>query len=61
MQPYKLILADDHILLRDALANLINNFDEFNVVATAGNGEEVKTIIENGCQANIIEIGRAHV
>jgi two-component system invasion response regulator UvrY len=54
MQTYKLILADDHILLRDALANLINNFDEFNVVATAGNGEEVKTAIENCCQAEIV-------
>src|SRR5690349_13050093 len=54
MQTYKLILADDHILLRDALANLINNFDEFNVVATAGNGEEVKTAIENSCHADIV-------
>jgi DNA-binding NarL/FixJ family response regulator len=54
MQIHKLILADDHILLRDALANLINNFDEFNVTATAGNGEEVIKALENGCQANII-------
>jgi len=54
MQTYKLILADDHILLRDALANLINNFDEFNVVATAGNGEEVKIAIENSSQADIV-------
>ncbi len=38
---FKLILADDHILLREALANLLNNFDEFNVIAAAGNGEEV--------------------
>jgi two-component system, NarL family, invasion response regulator UvrY len=54
MQTHKLILADDHILLRDALANLINNFDDFNVTATAGNGEEVIQALENGCQANII-------
>jgi two-component system invasion response regulator UvrY len=54
MQTNKLILADDHILLRDALANLINNFDEFNVIATAGNGEEVIKALENGCKANII-------
>ena len=53
-QPYKLILADDHILLRDALASLINTFDEFTVVATAGNGEEVIQAIENGCQPDII-------
>jgi two-component system, NarL family, invasion response regulator UvrY len=53
-QPYKLILADDHILLRDALASLINNFEEFTVVATAGNGEEVIQQIENGCNAAIV-------
>ncbi len=51
---YKLILADDHILLRDALANLINSFEEFRVVATAGNGEEVKQAIKNGSRPDII-------
>jgi len=50
---YKLILADDHILLRDALANLINNFDEFTVTATAGNGREVIKAVENGSRADI--------
>lgn len=54
IQPYKLILADDHILLRDALANLINNFDEFTVMATASNGEEVISAIEKGCNADIV-------
>lgn len=54
MQPYKLILADDHILLRDALANLINNFDEFTVMATAGNGQEVTNILLNGGTINIV-------
>lgn len=53
-QGYKLILADDHILLRDALANLINNFDEFSVVATAGNGKEVMSVFENGCRPDIV-------
>ncbi len=52
--PYKLILADDHILLRDALANLINTFDGFTVTAVAGNGEEVISEIKNGCKANIV-------
>ncbi len=50
---YKLILADDHILLRDALANLINKFEEFTVIATAANGEEVIQAIENGCNPDI--------
>ncbi len=53
-QSFKLILADDHILLRDALANLINSFDEFRVVATAGNGEEIKEAIKNGSRPDIV-------
>jgi two-component system, NarL family, invasion response regulator UvrY len=51
--PYKIILADDHILLRDAQASLINNFDAFTVTAVAGNGQEVIQAIANGCQADI--------
>ncbi len=51
---YKLILADDHILLRDALSNLIDNFEEFSVIATAGNGEEVMEAIKNGSIPDII-------
>lgn len=51
---YKLILADDHILLRDALANLINKFEEFAVTAVAGNGQEVIGLIKNGTVADIV-------
>jgi len=50
----RLILADDHILLRDALANLINGFDEFQVIAKAGNGIEVQQSIKNGSRPDII-------
>ncbi|MEO6540630.1 MAG: response regulator transcription factor [Ferruginibacter sp.] len=53
-QLYKLILADDHILLRDALANLINKFEEFNVTAVAGNGKEVIECIENGTAVDMV-------
>jgi len=48
MQPYKIVLVDDHILLRDALASLINTFDEFCVVDAAANGEGLMLAIENG-------------
>jgi two-component system, NarL family, invasion response regulator UvrY len=51
---YRLILADDHILLRDALAQLINNFEEFTVVATAGNGKEVIDLIETHNKIDIV-------
>lgn len=45
---YKIILADDHILLRDALATLIGSFEEFEVIAVAGNGEELVRSINDG-------------
>ena len=51
---YKIILADDHILLRDALANLINNFEEFEVIAKAADGSEVIELIKEGQQADIL-------
>jgi DNA-binding NarL/FixJ family response regulator len=51
---YKLILADDHIVLRDALANLITKFDGFSVTAVAGNGKEVIQFIENGTVADMV-------
>lgn len=54
IQPYKLILADDHILLRDALINLINNFEEFTVIASADDGTGVIREIENGFKADIV-------
>jgi hypothetical protein len=53
-QPIDIILADDHVLLRDALASLINSFDECRVVATAGNGKEVMKLMENGQRPHII-------
>src|ERR1700730_18121186 len=37
----KVVLADDHTLLRNALAVLIDNFEDCKVVYQAGNGKEV--------------------
>ncbi len=48
------MLADDHILLRDALATLINSFEEFQVCKTVGNGIEVQRYFENGGKADVI-------
>ncbi len=53
-QPYKLILADDHILLRDALADLIDSFKEFTVLAKAADGSEVIQEIKNGFNPDIV-------
>jgi len=53
-KPYKIILADDHILLRDALAGLIDNFEQFSVVGRAANGAEVIELMEYGRQTDIL-------
>jgi two-component system invasion response regulator UvrY len=49
----KIGLVDDHILIRDALANVVNSFDEFTVSLLASNGKE---FIEKLNPGNIPEI-----
>lgn len=51
---YKLILIDDHILLRDALAKLINTFEDFSVTAVAGNGKELIGLIKDNFSVDIV-------
>lgn len=46
-------MADDHVLLRNALANLIDSFEICQVIFQASNGKE---IIENISSGNIPEI-----
>jgi len=53
-QTYTLLLADDHIVLRDALASLVNGFEEFNVIGKAANGEEVVQIITGNPNVDIV-------
>jgi two-component system invasion response regulator UvrY len=38
----KVALADDHVLLRRGLANLVNSFDGYNVILEADNGLELQ-------------------
>jgi len=53
-QKYKVILADDHVLLRDALSSLINSFDEFQVIKTVGNGRELMTALSDGNKPSLV-------
>lgn len=42
-------IADDHVLLRSALARLINTFEDYTVIFEAGNGKELKAqILQHG-------------
>ena len=52
--PYKIFLTDDHILLRDALATLINNFDEFKVLGVAADGNELIKSLNSGVNPDIV-------
>ncbi len=38
---YDVVIADDHTLMRNALARLVSSFDKYNVTFEAGNGKEV--------------------
>jgi DNA-binding NarL/FixJ family response regulator len=44
----KVALADDHILLRSALASLIDSFGDCKVIHQSNNGKELTDWIENG-------------
>lgn len=48
IQEIKVALADDHILLRNALATLVNGFGECKIIHQAGNGEELIKAISYG-------------
>lgn len=48
------ILVDDHILLRDALASVIDGFDECKIAGLASNGEELKQLLERGTQPDLV-------
>lgn len=45
---YTIVLADDHVLLRDALASLINTFENLHVMGVAANGKEVIDLFQKG-------------
>ncbi len=50
----KIILADDHVLLRDALAALIDSFDECSIIAVASNGKELIKQVISGKLPDIV-------
>ena len=51
---YKIVLADDHILLRDTLANFIDSLDEYQVIAKANNGKELAELVQHGTCPDLI-------
>lgn len=50
----KIALADDHVLLRNALASLIDGFGDCKVVQQCNNGKELKESTEKGIVPNVV-------
>lgn len=50
----KVAMADDHILLRNALASLINNSGECNVICECSNGNELIAKLKNGTHPDVV-------
>jgi two-component system invasion response regulator UvrY len=53
-RPTRIALADDHILLRNALAALINGFENCKVIIEANNGLELIKSIQSGSIPDIV-------
>jgi len=49
-----LLLADDHIVLRDSLANMINETTPFVVCGKADNGKQVLEAFKSGSRPNMV-------
>jgi DNA-binding NarL/FixJ family response regulator len=54
MPPYKIILADDHVLMREGLKRIIQEDPELQVVDEAGDGLELLEILEKSTPDMVI-------
>jgi two-component system invasion response regulator UvrY len=50
----KVALVDDHVLLRNALSSLINNFDNCKVIFQSSNGKELINQVKTGEKPDVI-------
>src|SRR4051812_28667187 len=55
--PVRVLLADDHVIVRDGLARLLEGAEGIEVVGTAGNGEEaVAATLELGPDVVLMDL-----
>ena len=52
--PVKVMIVDDHRLIRDGLSSLLENVDGIVVVGEASNGEELLTKLQQGSHPDVI-------
>jgi DNA-binding NarL/FixJ family response regulator len=53
-QPVRIALVDDHRLFRSGITSLINDFENYNIIFEAGNGEEMIRLINPKLKPQII-------
>lgn len=53
MQKYRILIADDHSMLREALVSFINATGSFHVVTATGNGKELVASLAAGIEADL--------
>ncbi|HRN79430.1 MAG TPA: response regulator transcription factor [Ferruginibacter sp.] len=51
---YKVLLADDHVLLREALTTMVNSLEDFVVTAGVDHGQQVIDALNNGQKPDLI-------
>ncbi len=51
---YKVLLADDHVLLREALSTMVNSLDEFVVTSSVDNGKQLIDALKSGHKPDLI-------
>ncbi|NNF98562.1 MAG: response regulator, partial [Desulfobacteraceae bacterium] len=47
MSEYRIILADDHVILRHGIKNIIDGVDDLRVVGEAGDGAELLKMLHH--------------
>ncbi|MFP4472610.1 MAG: response regulator [Candidatus Omnitrophota bacterium] len=56
-RPYRIILADDHVMFRSGLKMMVSHDERFSVVAEAGDGEELlEAVDQNVCDLAVIDL-----
>ncbi|WP_437920052.1 response regulator [Sphingobacterium sp. LRF_L2] len=50
----KIILAEDHLVVRNGIKLLIDSQDHLSVVGEADNGNDVLSLLRDGCEADIV-------
>lgn len=60
-KPYRVLIADDHTLMREGLKALIQNNPEFSVIAEAANGQEaIRQAVNHEPDLIILDISMPH-